>query len=186
MLRAGGAYTRSLSVVKRATVKNESIKCARSSSKQFRALSSKVEELLDSLEYGPAPEDDGPMHAWLDSHDRKFGAFINGEWQPTSGQVLHTAIAPSTGEALCEVSEAVASDADAAIQAARTAYPGWSSLSGHARARHLYSIARHLQKHSRLLAVVESMDNGKPIRETRDADVPLAVRHFYHHAGLQL
>src|SRR5699024_9674973 len=63
------------------------------------------------------------------------------------------------------------------------AFPTWSALSGHARARYLYALARQIQKHARLLAVLETMDNGKPIRETRDLDIPLAARHFYHHAG---
>lgn len=74
-------------------------------------------------------------------------------------------------------------DLDIAVQSARTAYESWSSLSGHARARYIYSIARHVQKHMRLISVVESLDNGKPIRETRDYDIPIVVRHLYHHAG---
>ena len=149
-----------------------------------RHMSKSISELLATMEYGPAPEDDSTMHAWLDAHGRSFGAFIDGEWrQDMQGGTVHTATAPSTGEALCQVHEAGDADADTAIAAARAAQPGWANLSGHARARHMYSIARHLQKHARLLAVVEAMDNGKPIRETRDADVPLTVRHFYHHAG---
>src|ERR671916_478954 len=76
-----------------------------------------------------------------------------------------------------------APEADAPVRAARAALPGWRSLSGHARARHLYALARMVQKHSRLFAVLESMDNGKSIRETRDLDIPLVARHFYHHAG---
>src|SRR6185436_14311043 len=74
-------------------------------------------------------------------------------------------------------------DVDAAVAAARKAFPIWSALTPHARARHLYALARAVQKHSRLLAVLESMDNGKSIRETRDLDIPLVARHFYHHAG---
>ena len=74
-------------------------------------------------------------------------------------------------------------DLDTAVSSARTAYESWSKLPGHVRARHIYSIARHVQKHARLIAVVESLDNGKPIRETRDYDVPIVVRHLYHHAG---
>src|ERR1700681_4434091 len=66
---------------------------------------------------------------------------------------------------------------------ARKAQPKWAALSGHTRARHLYAIARLVQRHSRLFAVLESLDNGKPIRETRDIDIPLVARHFYHHAG---
>jgi hypothetical protein len=72
---------------------------------------------------------------------------------------------------------------DAAVRAARAAQPRWHALGGHARARYLYAIARHVQKHAREFAVLESMDNGKPIRESRDIDIPLVARHFYHHAG---
>ncbi|MDF1871174.1 aldehyde dehydrogenase family protein, partial [Vannielia sp.] len=77
-----------------------------------------------------------------------------------------------------------AKDIDAALKAARKAQPKWAALSGHQRARHLYALARLLQKHSRLFAVLETLDNGKPIRESRDIDVPLATRHFYYHAGM--
>ena len=171
MLRLRGSYRK---------VVSKSVVQAR-----LQRLSSKsISDVLATMEYGPAPEDDSTMHSWLDAHQRTFGAFINGEWTTDlKAGTVHTATAPSTGEALCKVHEAGFADADAAIAAARAAQPKWAGLSGHARARHMYSIARHLQKHSRLLAVVEAMDNGKPIRETRDADVPLAVRHFYHHAG---
>ena len=74
-------------------------------------------------------------------------------------------------------------DIDNAVGAAREAFKSWSKLPGHVRARYLYSVARHVQKHARLIAVLESMDNGKPIRETRDADVQIVARHLYHHAG---
>ena len=87
------------------------------------------------------------------------------------------------GEVLATTIQGTSEDLDAAVTAARTAYDSWSNLPGHVRARHMYSIARHVQKHMRLISVVESMDNGKPIRETRDYDVPIVVRHLYHHAG---
>ena len=74
-------------------------------------------------------------------------------------------------------------DSDVAVSAAREAFKTWSKLPGHVRARYIYSVARHVQKHARLLAVLESLDNGKPIRETRDADVQIVARHLYHHAG---
>ena len=86
--------------------------------------------------------------------------------------------------ALAQIAQGSAADVDAAVRAARAAQPGWCALGGHARARHLYAIARHIQKQSRLFAVLESLDNGKPIRESRDIDIPLVARHFYHHAGL--
>lgn len=74
-------------------------------------------------------------------------------------------------------------DVDVAVKSSRKAYQSWSTLPGHVRARHLYSVARHVQKHARLLSVLESMDNGKSIRESRDCDIPLVARHLYHHAG---
>ena len=75
-------------------------------------------------------------------------------------------------------------DVDLAMTSARKAYESWSQLPGHVRARHMYSIARHVQKHARLISVLESLDNGKSIRESRDCDIPLVARHFYHHAGV--
>jgi aldehyde dehydrogenase (NAD+) len=90
---------------------------------------------------------------------------------------------PSTGETLASVAQGSAADVDAAVAAARAALSGWQALSGHVRARYLYGLARLVQKHSRRLAVLETMDNGKPIRESRDIDIPLVARHFYHHAG---
>jgi aldehyde dehydrogenase (NAD+) len=90
---------------------------------------------------------------------------------------------PSTGDVLAEVALGTPADVDAAVAAARAALPAWRALDDHARARHLYALARAVQRHARELAVLESLDNGKPIRETRDIDVPLVARHFYHHAG---
>jgi aldehyde dehydrogenase (NAD+) len=92
-------------------------------------------------------------------------------------------INPATNAVIARVANGTAAEVDAAVSAARGAFAGWKALSGHARARHLYALARGVQKHARLLAVLESMDNGKSIRETRDIDVPLVARHFYHHAG---
>ena len=91
---------------------------------------------------------------------------------------------PSTGEKLANVAQGSAADIDAAVRAAASAaLPKWQALTPHARARYLYALARTMQKHSRRLAVLETMDNGKPIRESRDIDIPLVTRHFYHHAG---
>jgi aldehyde dehydrogenase (NAD+) len=81
------------------------------------------------------------------------------------------------------VAQGSAVDIDAAVKAARKALPGWQNLSGHERVRYLYALARHVQKHARRLAVLETIDNGKPIRESRDIDIPLVARHFYYHAG---
>ncbi len=139
--------------------------------------------LFQSLSYGPAPEAADAAEAWLDAHERKFDLFINNQWTaPAEGNTL-TVSNPARGETLAQAADASAADIDAAVKAARAAYEHWSALRPHQRARHLYAIARNMQKHARLLAVVESLDNGKPIRESRDIDVPLAARHFYYHAG---
>jgi aldehyde dehydrogenase (NAD+) len=141
----------------------------------------KVAEIFETMEYGPAPEAAGPAIAWLDAHERTFGHFVDGAFVP--GRDHFDSINPATGRKLARVAQASPAEVDAAVQAARRALPAWSGLSGHARARYLYALARQVQKHSRLLAVLETLDNGKPIRETRDIDVPLVARHFYHHAG---
>ena len=142
-----------------------------------------VAEILDDLDYGPAPESDAEARTWLARHKEGTRLFIGGAWQaPKSGRFFDTTD-PATGDVLARVAEAGAEDVDAAVAAARKALPKWSALPGHARAKVLYAIARMVQKNSRLFAVVEALDNGKPIRETRDIDVPLVARHFYHHAG---
>jgi aldehyde dehydrogenase (NAD+) len=108
---------------------------------------------------------------------------VGGEWRDPAGGEWFETTDPATGRPLAQVAQGSAADVDAAVAAARAALPGWQALDGHARARFLYALARHVQRHSRLLAVLESLDNGKPIRESRDIDVPLVARHFYHHAG---
>jgi aldehyde dehydrogenase (NAD+) len=141
-----------------------------------------VAQIFQSMEYGPAPESDAEALRWLASHrDQEFGHFINGT-RTHPGKTFDV-IDPSTGDVLARVSQGTKPDVDAAVTAATQALPAWKGLSGHARARHLYALAREVEKHSRLLAVVESMNNGKSIRETRDLDIPLVARHFYHHAG---
>ena len=142
-----------------------------------------IAEKFATMEYGPAPEDAKEALAWLERHGHRFQHFIGGEWQaPAAGEYFDT-LDPSTGEKLASVGQGSAADVDAAVKAARAASSAWQALTTHARARYLYAVARLLQKHSRLLAVLETMDNGKPIRESRDIDIPLVVRHFYHHAG---
>jgi aldehyde dehydrogenase (NAD+) len=142
-----------------------------------------IVEKFMSMEYGPAPEDPREAVVWLERHERRLGHFIGGVWQaPVEGQYFDTTD-PSTGETLASVAQGSAADVDAAVAAARAALSGWQALSGHVRARYLYGLARLVQKHSRRLAVLETMDNGKPIRESRDIDIPLVARHFYHHAG---
>ncbi len=141
-----------------------------------------VREIFETMEYGPAPEGAAEALAWLVDGGDRFGHFINGQMtEPGEG---FDAKNPATGEVLATLTQASQADVDAAVTAARKAQPKWAKLSGHARARILYAIARLVQKHARLLAVLETLDNGKPIRESRDIDIPLVARHFYYHAGM--
>ena len=140
-------------------------------------------EKFVTMDYGPAPEDPREALAWLDNHHRRFGHFINGAWQAPLETKYFDTTDPSTTEKLADIAQGSAQDIDAAVKAARAALPAWQSLTPHARARYLYALARQIQKHSRRLAVLETLDNGKPIRESRDIDIPLVARHFYHHAG---
>jgi len=135
------------------------------------------------MEYGPAPESDKIAQNWLDDHNRKFGLFINNEWVHPEGRKTYETKSPATGAVLSATTQGNSEDVDKAVSAAREAHNKWSKLTGNERAKHLYSIARHVQKHARLVAVVEALDNGKSIRETRDADTAVVVRHLYHHAG---
>ncbi|MCF1744086.1 aldehyde dehydrogenase family protein [Paradevosia shaoguanensis] len=141
----------------------------------------KIAQIFETLEYGPAPESAQPALDWLKAHDGIFGHFINGAW--TKPGKTFSSDNPANGQSLAQVSEGTAEDVDKAVKAARAAFKSWSALSGYERAKYLYAIARLVQKHSRLFAVLESLDNGKPIRESRDIDIPLVARHFYHHAG---
>src|SRR5271163_1388301 len=142
-----------------------------------------IVEKFVTMDYGSAPEDSREALAWLGHYSRRFGHFIQGAWQtPADGKYFETSD-PSTGEKLADVAQGAAADVDASVKAARTALPAWQALKPHVRARYLYALARHVQKHARRLAVLETLDNGKPIRESRDIDIPLVARHFYHHAG---
>ena len=140
-----------------------------------------IQTILETMEYGVAPEDDSHARAWLDAHKDGFGHYINGEM--TKPGALFETRDPASDTVLAQVSQGTQGDVDAAVAAARKAQPDWAKLSGHQRAKHLYALARHIQQHSRLLAVLETLDSGKPIRESRDIDIPLVARHFYHHAG---
>jgi aldehyde dehydrogenase (NAD+) len=142
-----------------------------------------IREAFETMAWGPAPESAAAAQAWLDKHGRVLGHFINGAWcAPADGARLAT-VNPANGVEIAQVAQGSARDVDAAVAAARAAQPGWWVLGGHVRARWLYALAREVQRNSRLFAVVESLDNGKPIRESRDIDIPLVARHFYHHAG---
>jgi len=139
-------------------------------------------EIFDSMEYGPAPESDAEARDWIATRGPDFGHFIDGAFTD-AGQGF-AAKNPATGEEIARLTQGSAHDVEVAVAAAAKAFPKWSKLPGHARAKYLYALARLLQKHARLFAVLETLDNGKPIRESRDIDVPLAQRHFYYHAGL--
>ncbi|MFT5004593.1 MAG: aldehyde dehydrogenase (NAD+) [Paracoccaceae bacterium] len=141
-----------------------------------------VSEIFETMDYGPAPEGAAQAMEWLESHNHNFGLFIGGGFVDGAGGSFPTTN-PATGEVLAQVAQADASDIDAAVAAARRAQLAWAKLGGHGRAKILYAIARLMQKHSRLFAVLETLDNGKPIRESRDIDIPLVARHFYYHAG---
>ncbi|SHF52202.1 aldehyde dehydrogenase (NAD+) [Loktanella atrilutea] len=139
-----------------------------------------VKEIFDTMDYGPAPESSKEALAWLASKG-DFGHFIDGAW--TTPGTLFAVMNPATDALLAQVTQGTQADIDAAVTAARTAQPAWAK-DGNARAKVLYALARILQKQSRLFAVLETLDNGKPIRESRDIDVPQAIRHFYYHAGM--
>ncbi len=135
------------------------------------------------MDYGVAPEGNEHVVKWLDGHQHSFKHFIDGQFVPSADGAQFEVLAPATGEKLAMVAQGGKAEVDAAVAAARRAYKSWSALPGNARARYLYALARLLQKRERFFSVLESMDNGKPIRESRDIDIPLAARHFYHHAG---
>ena len=141
-----------------------------------------VRDIFESMSYGPAPESSSEALAWLAGHKGRFGLWIDGAFK-SPGTTFATRN-PATGDILAEVTQGSSADVETAVAAARKAQPKWARLSGHQRAKYLYALARLVQKNARLLAVLETMDNGKPIRESRDIDVPLVARHFYYHAGL--
>jgi len=140
-------------------------------------------ERFNAMDYGPAPESRKEADEWLKAKDFAKSLFIGGEWKAAAGGKTFATTDPAEGKPLAKVSDAGAADIDAAVAAATKALPKWAALSGFERAKILYAIGRGMQRHQRLLAVLESLDNGKPIRESRDIDVPLAIRHFIHHAG---
>jgi len=142
-----------------------------------------VRDLFENLEYGPAPESPNEARQWLEERASTLDHFISGEWTtPDSGEYFPSHN-PATNDLLAVVADGNEADVNRAVAAAADALEGWVAIGGHGRARYLYALARQIQKHSRLFTVLESLDNGKPVRESRDIDIPLVVRHFYHHAG---
>jgi aldehyde dehydrogenase (NAD+) len=140
-----------------------------------------IKEIFNTMSYGPAPESSAEATAWI-AANAPFGHWINARFT-APGDTFATNN-PATGKALAHVTQGSTDDVAAAVAAARKAQPKWAGLPGHKRAQYLYALARLVQKHSRLLAVLETLDNGKPVRESRDIDIPLVTRHFYYHAGL--
>ncbi len=140
-----------------------------------------VADYFDTMNYAPALEDDKPAREWIAAHGGRFGHFIAGRF--TDPEQTFATRNPANGEVLAEIAQGTPADIDAAVTAARKAQKGWEAIGPAARARHLYALARTVQRNARLLAVLETLDNGKPIRESRDIDIPLVARHFYHHAG---
>jgi len=142
-----------------------------------------VKEILNDMDYGPSPEGREHVDSWLTRNSSGFTHFINGQFVDTGERTFFDVSNPADDSVLARVAQGTATDVAAAVDAARDAFTSWSALPGHARARYLYAIARHVQKRERFLSVLESLDNGKPLRESRDVDVPLVARHFTHHAG---
>ncbi|MFI6456118.1 aldehyde dehydrogenase family protein [Streptosporangium amethystogenes] len=130
------------------------------------------------FEYAPAPESRDVVDI-----RPSYGLFIDGEWVDSQGGDLHKTVNPASEEVLAEVAWATEADVDRAVSAARKAFGVWSALPGSERAKYLFRIARIIQERSRELAVLESLDNGKPIRESRDVDLPLVAAHFFYYAG---
>ncbi|MBL4906125.1 MAG: aldehyde dehydrogenase family protein, partial [Sneathiella sp.] len=135
----------------------------------------KIAEIFDTMEYGPAPESNDIALDWIKSHGGKFKLFVNGDWTEPNTQNWFKTINPANSTSLAQIAAADETDINAAVTAARKAQKSWDKIGGHGRARYLYSLARAIQRNARLLAVLESMDNGKPVRETRDIDIPLVV-----------
>ena len=140
-----------------------------------------IKDIFNNMDYGKAPESPDQALEWLAQHKHKMNHFIDGGWH--KGKAHFDSNNPASGQTLAQVPQGDKKTVDQAVKAATKAQPKWQALSGHDRGQYLYAIARLIQKNARLFAVLETLDNGKPIRESRDIDVPLAVRHFYHHAG---
>ena len=141
-----------------------------------------VKDIFESMDYGPAPENASDALAWIVDRGSKMGQFIDGEFTDHHDGFENKN--PATGDVLALITQASNEDVDTAVTAAAKAQKKWARTSDHERAKVLYAIARLVQKNARLFAVLETLDNGKPIRESRDIDIPLVARHFYYHAGM--
>ena len=136
-----------------------------------------------NIKYGPATEDAKEVNKWIANLDKPNHLYINGKLVKSKSTKTIQSINPANNSKLFTLAVANKTDINVAVLAAKKAFPKWSSLSPIRRSKYMYALARLIQKHSRFLAVLETIDNGKPIRETRDIDIPLVARHFYYHAG---
>jgi len=143
----------------------------------------KVIKNFQNISYGPAPEDSKEVNSWIKNLKNPNNHFINGKFIKSSSSKKLNIINPSTNKKIATLSVASKKDVNAAVSAAKKAHVKWSKLSSFVRSKYLYALARLIQKNSRFISVLETIDNGKPIRETRDIDIPLVARHFYYHAG---
>ena len=144
---------------------------------------SRIIQNFKNISYGPSPEDSKDVMSWINSLNSPNSLFINGAWIKSRSSKKIQVINPTTNKKLATLSVSNKADVNAAVIAAKKAFNSWSKTSRNSRAKYLYALARLIQKHSRFLSVLETIDNGKPIRETRDIDIPLVARHFYYHAG---
>ena len=143
----------------------------------------KVIKNFQNITYGPAPEDSKEVNSWIKNLKNPNNQFINGKFVKSSSSKKLNIINPSTNKKIATLSVASKKDVNTAVGAAKKAHVKWSKLSSFDRSKYLYALARLIQKNSRFISVLETIDNGKPIRETRDIDIPLVARHFYYHAG---
>ncbi len=143
----------------------------------------KVIKNFQNITYGPAPEDSKEVTNWIKNLKNPNNIFINGKFVKSFSSKKLNIINPSTNKKIATLSVASKKDVNTAVSAAKKAHIKWSKLSSFDRSKYLYALARLIQKNSRFISVLETIDNGKPIRETRDIDIPLVARHFYYHAG---
>ncbi len=144
---------------------------------------SKIIKNFKNINYGPAPEDSKDVMRWIQELDRPNKLYINGTWIKSNSNKKLNIINPSNNKKLATLAISNKKDVNLSVSSAKKAFNKWSKISPLSRSKYLYALARLIQKHSRFLAVLETIDNGKPIRETRDIDIPLVARHFYYHAG---
>ncbi len=143
----------------------------------------KIIKNFQNISYGPSPEDSNEVNSWIKNLKKPNNIFINGKFVKSSSSKKLNIINPSTNKKIASLSVASKKDVNIAISAAKKAHVKWAKLSSFKRSKYLYALARLIQKNSRFISVLETIDNGKPIRETRDIDIPLVSRHFYYHAG---